>query len=85
MIDLSTLKQHQGESFSIYLQCWWSLYSRYPCQFPKWEKIDIFVNTLIPELYYDFRKKLFTSFNNMVKNAYHIEDVAIRKGDMVIN
>ena len=30
MIDLGALKQHQGEPFAIYLQCWTSLYLRYP-------------------------------------------------------
>ena len=85
MIDLATMKQHQGEPFVTYLQCWRSLYSRYPHQLPEWEKIDIFVNTLVPKLYYDLRKQLFTTFNNMIDSAYWIEDVAIRKGDIVLN
>ena len=42
MIDLGALKQNQGEPFATYLQCWRSLYSRYPHQLPKREKIDIF-------------------------------------------
>jgi hypothetical protein len=61
------------------------LHSRYPRQIPENEKIDIFVDTLVLELYYDLRKQLFTSFNDMVESAYHIEDVAIKKGDIVIN
>ena len=39
----------------------------------------------MPELYFDLRKKLFTSFNDMVESAYRIEDVAIKKGDIIIN
>ena len=39
----------------------------------------------MPELYYDLRKQLFTTFNDMVESAYRIEDVAIRKGDIVLN
>ena len=56
MIDLAAMKQHQGEPFATYLQCWRALYSRYPRHLPEQEKIDIFVNTLIPKLYYDLRK-----------------------------
>ena len=85
MIYLGDIRQNQGEPFATYLQCWRSLYSRYPCQLPKRENIDIFVNTLVPELYYDLRKQLFSSFNDMVESAYCIEDVAIKKGDIVIN
>ena len=85
MIELAAMKQHQGEPFVTYLQCWRSLYSQYPCQLPKREKIDIFVNILMPKLYYDLRKQLFTTFNDMVESAYQIEDVAIRKGDLVLN
>lgn len=85
MIDLAAMKQHQGEPFATYLQCWRALYSQYPRHLPEQEKIDIFVNTLIPELYYDLRKQLFTTFNDMVESAYRIEDVAIRKGDIVLN
>ena len=79
------MKQHQGEASVTYLQCWRSLYSRYPLQLSDTEKIDLFVNTLVLELYYDLRKQLFTSFNDMVESAYRIEDVAIRKGDIVLN
>ena len=39
----------------------------------------------MPELYYDLRKKPFTSFDDMVESAYWIEDVSIRKGDIVLN
>ena len=35
MIDLAAMKQHQGEPFVTYLQCWQSLYSRYSCQLPE--------------------------------------------------
>ena len=83
MIDLAAMKQHQGEPFVTYLQCWRSLYSRYPRQLLEREKIDIFVNTLVPKLYYDLRKQLFTTFNDMVESAYQIEDIAITKGDII--
>ena len=79
MIDLGVLKKHQGEPFAIYLQHWQLLYSRYPRQFPERDNIDIFFNTLVAKLYYDLRKQLFSSFNDMVESAYCIEDVAIRK------
>ena len=79
MIDLAALKQHQGEPFAIYLQRWRLFYSRYPCQSPKREKIDIFDKTLVPNFYYDLRKQIFSSFNDMVESANCIEDVAIRK------
>ena len=35
MIDLATMKQHQGHPFSTYLQHWRALYSRYPHQLPE--------------------------------------------------
>ena len=56
VLDLCQIKEKSGEPFSIYLQRWRSLYSQYPWQVPKATKIDIFVNTLIPELYFDLRK-----------------------------
>lgn len=34
MIDLVSMREHQDEPFVTYLQCWRSLYSRYPCQLP---------------------------------------------------
>ena len=85
MIDLGDLTQHQCEPFAIYLQHWQSLYSRVPCQLSEREKIDIFVNSLVLELYYYLRKQLFSSFNDMVERTYHIEDVSIRKEDIIIN
>ena len=85
MIYLCAIRQNQGKSFAAYLQCWRSLHSRYSRQLPEREKIDIFVNTLVPELYYDLRKQLFSSFNDMVESSYCIEDIAIKKGDVVIN
>ena len=66
IVDLGALKKHQGEPFFTYLQCWRDLYSRYPQQLPEREKIDIFVNTLVPKLYYDLRKQLFSYFQDMV-------------------
>ena len=39
---------------------------------------------LAPKLYYNLRKKLFTSFNDIVESTYHIEDIAIKKGDIVL-
>ena len=85
MLDLCNVKQRSGEPFATYLQRWRELYSRYPRQVLEAKKIDIFVNTLVPKLYFDLRKKLFTSFNDMVESAYRIEDVAIKKGDIIIN
>lgn len=85
VLDIFQIKKKLGEPFAIYLQWWRSLYSWYPWQVLEAEKIDIFVNTLVPELYFDLRKQLFTSFNTMVESTYHIEDVSIKKGDIVIN
>ena len=49
------------------------------------EKIEILINILVPELYYDLRKQVFSTFNDMLESAYHIENVAIKKGDIVLN
>ena len=70
MLDLCNIKQKMTEPFAVYLQRWRSLHSWYPRQVPEVEKIDIFVNTLIPELYFDLKKKLFTSFNTIVESAH---------------
>ena len=56
VLDLCQIKQKPGEPFAIYLQRWRSLYSRYPRQVAEAEKIDNFVNMLIPKLYFDLRK-----------------------------
>ena len=56
VLDLCQIKQTLGEPFAIYLQRWRSLYSRYPRQVPKAKKINIFVNMLVPELYFNLRK-----------------------------
>ena len=85
MLDLCQIKQKHGELFATYLQRWRSLYSRYPRQVIEAEKIDIFVKMVILEVYFDLRKYFVTTFNTMVESAYHIEDVAIKKGDIVIN
>ena len=61
------------------------MHSRYSRQLPKREKIDIFVNTLVLELYYDLRKDLFSSFNDMIERMYCIENVIIKNGNIVIN
>lgn len=50
MLDLCNIKQKQAEPFSTYLQHWRSVHSRYPWQIFEIEKIDIFVNTLVPKL-----------------------------------
>ena len=39
----------------------------------------------MPELYYGLMKQLFTKFNDMVERANHIEDVSIKRGDIVLN
>lgn len=49
------------------------------------KKIDIFFDILVPKLFYDLRKKLFNFVNDMVESAYHIKDVAIKKGDIVLS
>ena len=56
MLDLCNIKQKLGELFATYLQRWRSLYSWYPRQVPEAENFDIFVNMLVPELYFDLRK-----------------------------
>ena len=56
MLDLCNVKQKLREPFATYLQQWRALYSRYPRQVLEAEKIDIFVNTLVLELYFDLRK-----------------------------
>ena len=37
------------------------------------------------ELYYGLTKKLFTTFDDMVERANHIEDVSIKRGDILLN
>lgn len=56
MLDFCSIKQKQGEPFVRYLQRWRSLHSRYPQQVLETEKIDIFVNTFVPGLYFNLRK-----------------------------
>ena len=85
MLDLCNMKQKVGESFVTYLQRWRKIYSNYPRQLPEHKKIDIFVSSLIPELHYDLRKKIYLTFNDMVESAFRIEDVAIKKGEITIS
>lgn len=85
MFGFCSIKKKQGKPFTTYLERWRSPHSRYPQQVPEIEKIHIFVNKIVPKIFFDLIKKLFTSFNAMVENAYHIEDVAIIKGDIILN
>lgn len=54
-------------------------------EFLRLRRLKFFFNTLVLELYYDLRKQLSISFNVMVETAYNIEDLVLRKGDIILN
>lgn len=80
MLDLCNLKQNQGEPFVTFLQRWRRQCSRYPRTIHEDEKIDILVSNLVPEMRYEIKKIVFTSFDTMIDTACRIEDVLKEQG-----
>lgn len=82
MIELCNTKQKIGEPFLTFLQRWRKRFSRYSQPIPDFEKMDIFVNNLIPELKCNIQMQVYPSFNKMVDSALKMEDMLVRKGDI---
>lgn len=82
MIELYNTRQKIGEPFLTFLQRWRKMFSRYSRTIPDLEKMDMFVNNLVPKLKYSVQMQVHPAFNKMVDNALRMEDVLIKKGDI---
>lgn len=82
MIEIYNTKQKTGDPFLTFHQCWRKMFSRYSLPILDYEKMDIFVNNMIPELKYSIQMQVHPSFNKIVDNYIRMEDVLIKKGDI---
>ena len=83
--DLCNLKQRHGEPFLTFLQRWQQLYTKYSRKIPKNEKLDIFLDNLVPEFGYLVQLQGPLTFDDMIKQAVWIETFMVKKGDVTIN
>ena len=67
--DICNLKQKVGEPFLTFLQRWRQLYTRYSCKIPEIEKLDIFVNNLLPGFGYKVQLQGPRTFDDLVTQA----------------
>ena len=65
--DLCNLKQCHGEPFLTFLQRWRQLYTKYSRKIPKNEKLDIFLDNLVPEFGYLVQLQGPLTFDDMIK------------------
>ena len=84
MIDIYNLKQYPGEPFLTFLKRWRKKFSLYARPIPEMEKLEIFINNLVPEINYPLQMQDHTSFDKMVDNAIKIEKVLVKKGDITL-
>lgn len=78
MIELCNTKQKIGEPFLTFLQRWRKIFSRYSQRIPDSEKMDIFINNLIPKLKYSIQMQVYPSFKKMVDSTLRMEGLLIR-------
>lgn len=58
------------------------MFSRYSRPIPDFEKMEVFINNLIPELKYNIQMQVYPSFKKMVDSDLRMEDLLIKKGDI---
>ena len=83
--DLCNLKQRHGEPFLTFLQRWRQLYTKYSRKIPENEKLDIFLDNLVPEFGYLVQLQGPLTFDDMIKQAVRIETFMVKKGDLTVN
>ena len=60
------------------------LYTKYSWKIHKAEKLDIFLDNLVPEFGYQVQLQGPLTFDDMIKQVVRIESFMIKKGDLSI-
>ena len=78
MKDLCNTKQRNGEAFTVFLQRWRRIFSRYAHPIPKKEKMEIFIDNLNGEMSYRLQLQCPPTFENLIENGMKIEDALVK-------
>lgn len=82
--DFCNLKQNIGEPFLMFLQIWRQLYTKYSQKIPKTEKLDIFMDNLLPNFGNRIQLKGPHTFQDIITQAIQIKEFIVKKGKITL-
>lgn len=77
---LSVLKQAKGESFTSFLQRWWSKPTNRKWTMPEEQTIFTIIDNLEKKLAFHLKVQCITPYNQLIPKVLNIERVIIAQG-----